>query len=113
MISDAIIGLMGDMQSRDEKVLVAILFPRVREVLMRDWDPIGIADFADAPEDEYDDYAGTLCGELFDPGLSEERIRDYLSRVAEKRMGLPANGDAIERTARAIVGLRKEFFGAD
>jgi hypothetical protein len=112
MISDAIIGLMDDMRSRDEKVLFAILFPRVREVLMRDWDPIGITDFDDAPEDEYDDYARTLCGELFDLEISEESIRDYLAQVAQEHMGLPPNRDAIERTARAIIGLRIEFFGA-
>ena len=65
----------------------------------------------DAPEDEYDEYARRLCGVLFNPGLSEDGIRDYLTQVTEKHMGLPADGDAIERTARAVAGLRKEFFG--
>jgi hypothetical protein len=32
---------------------------RVREVLMRDWDPIGVAGIAEAA-DEYDGYVGTV-----------------------------------------------------
>jgi hypothetical protein len=113
MISDVIIGSMGDTQPRDRKLLFAEMLPRVREVLMRDWDPIGIAHMDDAPKDEYDDYARTLCGGIFNPRLSEESTRDYLTQVAEKHMELPANRGAIERAARAIVVLRREFFGAD
>jgi hypothetical protein len=104
---------MDDAQSRDGRVLVAILFPRIREVLMRDWDPIGISEYEDAPEDEYDRYARTLCGWLFNPDFGEEQVRDYLTQVAKEHMGLHANGDAIERTARAVVGLRARFFGAN
>jgi hypothetical protein len=102
---------MGDAQSHDAKLLYAKLFQQVRGVLMRDWDPIGIAEMDGAPDNEYDRYARTLCGALFNPGLSEEPIRDYLTQVAEKWIGLPADRDAVERTARAIVGLRKGFFG--
>jgi len=80
---------------------------------MRDWDPIGIAYMDDAPQDEYDAYARTLCGGLFDPNLSEEGIRTYLTQVTEKHMELPSHRDAIERAARTLVALRKEFFGAD
>jgi len=101
------------MQSRDEKVLVAILFSRIREVLMRDWGPIGISEYEDAPEDEYDRYARTLCGCFFNPDFGEEQIRDYLTQVVEEHMGLPANRDAIERTARAIISLREGFLGAN
>jgi hypothetical protein len=80
---------------------------------MRDWDPIGIAHMPDAPQDEYDEYARRLCGGLFDPDLGEAGIANYLAQVADQRMGLAPNKAAIERAARAIAALRKEFFGAN
>jgi hypothetical protein len=102
---------MGDAHNHDTKLLYAKLFPRVREVLMRDWDPIGIADMDDAPEDEYDRYARTLCDALFDPGLSEERIRVYLTDVTETKMGLPADEHAIDRASKAVIALRQGSIG--
>ncbi len=102
---------MGNAQLHDGKLLFNKLLPRVREILMRDWDPIGISHMPGAPRDEYDQYATWLCGGLFDPDLSEARIANYLAQVADKRMGLAPNEPAIERAARAIAALRQEFFG--
>ena len=36
----------------------------LRELLYRDWDPIGLAEIADAPHDEYEHYAGALARRL-------------------------------------------------
>ena len=80
---------------------------------MRDWDPNGIAHYEDAPEDEYDRYARTLCGDMFGPDFSAERVENYLTEITEKHMGLPSCRDQTERAARALVALRNEVFGAD
>ena len=49
----------------------------LRELLLREWDPIGIADLADAPLDEYEHYAGQLARRLR-AGASEEEIAAVL-----------------------------------
>ena len=49
----------------------------LRELLLREWDPIGIADLADAPLDEYEHYAGQLARRLR-AGAGEEEIAAVL-----------------------------------
>jgi hypothetical protein len=86
------------------------LLPRVREVLMREWDPIGISKMPDGPQDEYDRYAQWLCGRLFDPAFTEAEVAIYLGQVAENWMGLRPDGEAIKRAALAVITLKREFF---
>ena len=76
---------------------------------MREWDPIGISDYPDAPDDEYDSYATRLCGGLIDRTMTETHVAAYLGEIAEKRMGLRADIVAAQRAAHAIIALRKEF----
>ena len=49
----------------------------LRELLLREWDPIGIARIADAQDDEYEHYAGQLARRLR-AGASEEEIAAVL-----------------------------------
>ena len=46
---------------------------RVREILMRDWDPIGVAGFGEAA-DEYDTYADKAYVMLMDEHASADAI---------------------------------------
>jgi hypothetical protein len=84
---------------------------KVREVLMREWDPIGVSDFPDA-QDEYDTYVDKVYVMLMGERASAEMIAAYLFDVATVRMG--SSNESIEhqaarRTAEALVALRPTF----
>jgi hypothetical protein len=84
---------------------------RVREILMRDWDPIGVAAMPEAA-DEYDRYADRAYVMLLDEHATAEAIAAYLFEIATIRMGLSdiANlADRSDRVARTLVTLRPEF----
>jgi len=57
----------------------------IREVLMRDWDPIGVKDEPMAA-DEYDMYLGDIYG-LLAREAPETSISAYLREIEIKRMG--------------------------
>jgi hypothetical protein len=96
----------------ERKLKYSDLLPRVREVLTREWDPIGVSKMPDGPPDDYDRHAEWLCGRLFDPAFTEAEVALYLAQVAEKWMGLPPNGEATKRAALAVIALKREFFGS-
>jgi hypothetical protein len=82
---------------------------RVREILMQDWDPIGISEVA--PSDEYDDYAAKAYVMLMD-GATVEEIAAYLLHIATENMGLTDHAQQAERSGRAaeaLVRLRRTF----
>jgi hypothetical protein len=84
---------------------------RVREVLMREWDPIGVAGVPEAT-DEYDAYVGTVYVMLMDQRASTEAITAYLFDIATNYMGLSASEYIAERsaqTAKVLLALRPEF----
>jgi hypothetical protein len=84
---------------------------RVREILMRDWDPIGVAAMPEAA-DEYARYADRAYVMLMDEHATAEAIAAYLFEIATIRMGLSdiANlTDRSDRVARTLVTLRPEF----
>jgi hypothetical protein len=78
---------------------------RVREIFMREWDPIGVADVEEAA-DEYDTYVGRAYVMLMDEHASAEAIAAYLFEIAANNMGLSSNGaDLAQRSAKAAVAL--------
>jgi hypothetical protein len=71
----------------------------LRELLYRDWDPIGVKDLADDTADEYDAYAGQIVRRLR-AGATEEELAVLLESF-RLDMGLePA--DPPLATARSI-----------
>jgi hypothetical protein len=73
----------------------------LRELLLREWDPIGIAKLADAPlEDEYEHYAGQL-GRRLRAGASEEEIAAVLEGFRSD-MGLEPSDELPLGVARSI-----------
>jgi hypothetical protein len=60
---------------------------RVREVLWRDWDPIGV-NSADCPKDEYDQYVDKVYVMLMVERRSAEEVEAYLDEVATQLMAL-------------------------
>ena len=84
---------------------------RVREVLMREWDPIGVSGVPEAA-DEYDHYVGKVYVMLMDERATAASIAAYLFDTATRNMGLPARAELMERSSRAattLVELRPEF----
>ena len=84
---------------------------RVRAILMRDWDPIGVAGIAEAA-DEYDAYADKAYVMLMDEGATAEAIAAYLFWVATEGMGMSASPFLQERSegaAKSLVAVRPEF----
>ena|ERR1041385_7501486 len=58
----------------------------IREVLMRDWDPIGVAGIPEAA-DEYDMYIASVYRILVDT-RSEDELVSFLFRTETQTMGL-------------------------
>lgn len=54
---------------------------RVREILLRDWDPIGVYGIPQAA-DEYDAYADKAYVMLMDEGATANEIAGYLYIIA-------------------------------
>jgi hypothetical protein len=85
---------------------------RVREILMRDWDPIGISGVEEAV-DEYDAYVARAYVMLMDEQANAEAIAAYLFEIATANMGLSADRSSLaERSANAanaLVALRAEI----
>jgi hypothetical protein len=74
---------------------------RVRDVLNRDWDPIGVAEVV---ADEYDMYIGQIHS-LLAKSASEEEIAEYLLWVEVERMGL--TGTPVDQRLLVAKNLRE------
>ena len=79
----------------------------IRGVLLRAWDPIGVAD-EPAAQDEYDGYAHEIHGMLIrhEP---RHRLVDHLWWVETQHMGLLGNRRHTEAIADRLLALRDEI----
>jgi len=94
----------NEYQSRENRA-------RVREVLMQEWDPIGVRDVPQA-RDEYDRYVGEVYVMLMDQRATEQTIAAYLYDTAINYMGLSPRPELAARSTRAaklLVSLRPTF----
>jgi hypothetical protein len=73
----------------------------IRNVLNRDWDPIGVV--ADNVDNEYDMYIGHIHS-LLAKRASEKDISDYLLWVEVERMGL--TGTSVDQRLRVARNLQ-------
>lgn len=83
---------------------------RVRQLFLREWDPIGI--FGVGPDDEYDAYADKAYAMLMDERASGASIAAYLFNVATEHMRLsdrPGLAERSDHVAHILVGMRTEF----
>jgi hypothetical protein len=72
----------------------------LRELLLTEWDPIGISQLAEPQLDEYEHYAGQLVRRLR-AGASEEELAAVLEGF-RRDMGLAAGEELPVAPARAI-----------
>jgi hypothetical protein len=77
----------------------------VAEVLMRDWDPIGVIDVPEA-QDEYDSYVPEFVA-LLVRNASDEEIANALYRIETVAMGM--NGAPIEALQLVARKLRAVY----
>jgi hypothetical protein len=80
------------------------LMAAVGEVLLRDWDPLGVADISSC-RDEYDRYAATVSRYLWE-GADEYKVVSYLSQVQEVDMRLShADAERDRLVAHSLLAL--------
>jgi hypothetical protein len=79
---------------------------QLREILLADWDPIGVNGIPEA-RDEYDGYLGAVANRLRD-GANAREVAEYLADVQSDRMGLPATPEQLDRVAERIVRWYQE-----
>jgi hypothetical protein len=76
-------------------------------MLMREWDPIGVAGWPEAG-DEYDNYLG-LIAERLRGGAQEQDVVALLRWIRYDRMGLPMHRDADEIDRRVAEVLQQWY----
>jgi len=86
------------------------LFARIREVLLRDWDPMGLADAPGTPDD-YDAVARELHALVTDPETTTERIAAYLRWIEREQMHLQRRPGMATETAEQVMALKDDQEG--
>jgi len=75
----------------------------IRAILLKEWDPIGVADIPEA-QDEYDAYVPGVYKRLITWASSEE-IFAYLWDIETEHMGLYGNAGHTRAIAERLRGL--------
>jgi len=79
-------------------------------VLLREWDPIGVADVPEA-QDEYDSYVGQIYG-LLVRHEPRHKLIDFLWWVETENMGLCGRRPHTEAIADRLIQIREELEGS-
>lgn len=82
------------------------LLAQIRDVLLSDWDPIGVVGIPGA-EDEYDTYAEELLVLLAADGTTAREVASHLLETATGLMGLPHSNRLAEKCERAAEALMR------
>ena len=72
----------------------------IRDVLLRDWDPIGVRDVPEA-QDEYDGYVGGVY-RLLTAGATVPELAEHLAGIQHDSMGLSSRKDALIAVASRL-----------
>lgn len=82
---------------------------RVRDLLMSEWDPIGVFGIEEAA-DEYDAYVGSVYVMVIDERAAAHDIAAFLLDIETRHMGL-ASGDQARahRVAEMLVAMLPQF----
>jgi hypothetical protein len=76
----------------------------LRDLLFREWDPIGVKDLAEDSADEYEDYAGQIVRRLR-AGADEEELAALLESFRID-MGLEPADPPLETAGRIVAWYR-------
>lgn len=75
----------------------------IKQILLNEWDPIGIAELAEA-QDEYDAYIADVC-RLLSRRAGVHEVFDYLWWIETMHMGLCGDRQRTEKIAERLIGL--------
>ncbi|MGH7416911.1 MAG: hypothetical protein ACREKB_03950 [Candidatus Rokuibacteriota bacterium] len=89
------------MTSREERA--DEIQEQIKEVLLRDWDPIGVAEEPRA-HDEYDAYVGGVY-RLLASGAQPRVVAEHLARIEAERMGFTTVAAKLLRVAQKLCAL--------
>jgi hypothetical protein len=81
----------------------AALHQQIKDVLLREWDPIGVQAFPEA-QDEYDGYVPTLYSMLISRTPAHE-VFEYLMWLETEHMGLTADRQRTQSIAEKLASL--------
>jgi hypothetical protein len=84
----------------------ALLHRKIREILLKEWDPIGVRDIPEA-QDEYDSYIAKIHNLLSSEKPLLE-IFNYLWWLETEHMGLPGNKKRTEIFAKKLWTLTEK-----
>jgi hypothetical protein len=88
----------------DEQRRARTIQESIHDILLRDWDPIGINDVSEA-QDEYDSYIGGVY-RLVASHYSIDQLVDYLATIESQTMGLDVpNRERLTRVANQLLAL--------
>jgi hypothetical protein len=79
----------------------------IRKALLKEWDPIGISDIAEA-QDEYDSYVPDIYRLLITRRPKHE-VFDYLWRLETQHMGLTGDRQSTQRFAERLLRIPQEL----
>lgn len=82
----------------------------IRYILLKQWDPIGIAD-EPAAQDEYDFYIGGVY-RLLAQGATPHEVAEHLSSVQRQAMGISRNPSDLRVVAEALCALDVKLGGS-
>lgn len=77
---------------------------KIWELLMREWDPIGVRE-EPAARDEYDDYVPQVA-RLIRSKEPPDKLAKYLLSVETVNMGLPGDADRARSVATRLAALQ-------
>jgi len=75
----------------------------IRDVLLRDWDPIHVQDEPQA-QDEYDSYVGGVY-RLIASGASPRALAEHLARIERDAMGFGTSAEQLIEVAMKLSKL--------
>lgn len=78
----------------------------VKNILMNDWDPIGVKNNPNAKA-EYDQYALRIVGMLYN-GTTQDSLTDYLESIVTEDLGLSPNKSLSIDISKKLLALKLE-----
>jgi hypothetical protein len=76
--------------------------------LLRKWDPIGVLDDTEWPDDEYDIYSAPMA-RMLDAGISEKNLYNHMKSIVKERMELACDKKKTKQIAHELVEFWKEW----
>ncbi|HMJ08487.1 MAG TPA: hypothetical protein VK468_05755 [Pyrinomonadaceae bacterium] len=95
-----------------KRVRAAEIQDSIGQILFRDWDPIGISNDSEWPNDEYDSYIAPVY-RILSESRSEDELVHYLFRTEKQTMGMSCeDAELLRPVARKLLALDVSFESA-